>query len=117
MKTPKIIILAALIVFSFTTNAQDKKKTEEITIKTSVVCNMCKYNVEKAMAYEKGVKKSNVKVQEQTVTILFDPKKTSPEKIKKAITMAGYDADEMLADPKAYEKLDACCKKDNEVHE
>lgn len=116
MKTIKSIILATLIIFSSNIYAQDKKKREEITIKTSVVCDMCKYNVEKAMAYEKGVKKSNVIVKEQTVTVEFDPRKTSAEKIKKAITLAGYDADEMEADPKAYEKLNECCKKDKGVH-
>ncbi|MDQ3190894.1 MAG: cation transporter, partial [Bacteroidota bacterium] len=66
---------------------------------------------------EKGVKNSNVNVAEQTVTVEFDPRKTSVEKIKKAITESGYDADEMIADPKAYEKLDACCKKDNAIHD
>ncbi len=116
MKTAKNLILAALVLLSTNMYAQEKKNREEITIKTSVVCNMCKHNVEKAMSYEKGVKNSNVNVAEQTVTVEFDPRKTTVEKIKKAITESGYDADEMIAEPKAYEKLNACCKKDNEVH-
>ena len=46
------------------------------------------------------------------ITVNYNPKKTDPDKIKKAITQAGYDADDLPADLKAYDKLDACCKKD-----
>jgi hypothetical protein len=31
--------------------------------------------------------------------------------IQIAISKLGYDADSIPADPKAYEKLNACCKK------
>ena len=116
MKTLNIFFFVSLFFLVSSSYAQSKSKNEEITIKTSVVCDMCKNTVEKALAYEKGVKKSNVNVQDQKVTVVFDPRKTSVEKIKKAITMAGYDADEMVADLKAYEKLNACCKKDMGVH-
>ena len=46
-----------------------------------------------------------------TFTVYYNGKKTSLEKIKTAITKLGFDADEMKADPEAYEKLDDCCKK------
>jgi periplasmic mercuric ion binding protein len=109
-----LIIILALMAFAITAQAQ--KKTEEIIIKTSAVCNMCKNNIEKAMAYEKGVKKAELTVKTQELKVVYDPRKTSPEKIKKTISETGYDADEVPAAPKAYEKLNACCKKDNEVH-
>jgi hypothetical protein len=43
--------------------------------------------------------------------VTYKKSKTSPEKIRKAISKVGYDADDVTADPKAYSKLDACCKK------
>jgi hypothetical protein len=43
--------------------------------------------------------------------VTYNKGKTSPEKIRKAISKVGYDADNVTADPKAYSKLDACCKK------
>lgn len=92
--------------------AQDKKKTEEIKIKTSAVCDMCKNSIEKAMAYEKGVKSSDLDVASKMLTVVYLPAKTTPEKIRKAICLTGYDADEMPADAKAYERLHSCCKKD-----
>jgi periplasmic mercuric ion binding protein len=113
----KIIAITILFVsFSFTCFAQGKKKTEEISIKTSAVCGMCKSSIEKAMAYEKGVKRSSLDAKSQTLTVVFDPRKTDAVKIKKAITETGYDADDMPANPKAYDKLIACCKKDMGIH-
>jgi copper chaperone CopZ len=81
-------------------------------IKTSAVCDMCKETLEKAMAYEKGVKKSDLHVDSKILTVTFDPKKTSLDKIRVAITKTGYDADNLQADKNAYENIDPCCKKD-----
>jgi hypothetical protein len=30
--------------------------------------------------------------------------------------MVGYDADEVPANPRAYQKLNECCKKDKGIH-
>jgi copper chaperone CopZ len=98
--------------------AQKTKSVEpaEVQIKTSAVCGMCKSKIERDLSYEKGVISSNLEVQTQIVTVKYNPKKTNPEKIRKAISKTGYDADGVPANPKAYEKLDACCKKDKGVH-
>jgi mercuric ion binding protein len=110
------IITLSLISLSLGTWAQQKDSSKDgiqtIQIKTSAVCDMCKETLEKAMAYEKGVKESDLDVDSKILTVKYDPKKTSPEKIKLAITKVGYDADEMKADAKAYDNLDGCCKKD-----
>jgi len=92
--------------------AAQPKKTEEIKIKTSAVCDMCKSTLEKAMAYEKGIKKSDLDVASAVITISYNPQKTNPDKIRKAIAESGYDADEVKANTKAYNNLNACCKKD-----
>lgn len=84
----------------------------ELKINTSAVCEMCKETLEKAMAYEKGVKTANLDVKSAVLTIQYNPQKTSPEKIRKAISETGYDADNILAKPKAYNNLNPCCKKD-----
>jgi periplasmic mercuric ion binding protein len=46
-----------------------------------------------------------------TIKVTYNPKKITPEKIRVAISKLGYDADDVKADPKAYEALDGCCKK------
>lgn len=91
--------------------SQKTNKTETIKIQTSAQCDMCKHTIEKAMAYEKGVKKSTLDVPSSVLTVEYNPAKTTPDKIRKAVSETGYDADDVPANPKAYEKLDPCCKK------
>ncbi len=86
-------------------------KFETIKIKTSSQCGECKEIIEEALAFEKGVKTAELDLETKIVTVTYKKSKTSPEKIRKAISKVGYDADEVAADPKAYSKLDACCKK------
>jgi periplasmic mercuric ion binding protein len=121
MKNIKIsfrTLLAVLIFTSVTMTAysQEQKKEETITIKTSAVCNMCKERIESAMAFEKGVTEVSLNVKTKMLSVTYKTAKTNPEKLKTAVTKIGYDADDLTADPKAYEKLPACCKKGNETH-
>ncbi|MBB6612051.1 heavy-metal-associated domain-containing protein [Pontibacter sp. Tf4] len=101
------------LVSMATTHAQAQTNGQQtIKIKTSAVCDMCKTTLEKAMAYEKGVKSSSLDVDSKVLTVTFDSRKTDAAKIKKAVTETGYDADELPAQERAYNKLDDCCKKD-----
>lgn len=108
-----MLSLLAVLLINVLQAQEKNKNSETITIKTSAVCDMCKHTLEKTMAYEKGVKKSELNVESKIFTITFNPQKTNIEKIKNAINKAGYDADDSPADPKAYENLHACCKKDS----
>ena len=108
----KIIPIIALILFvALGLNAQQPRKTEEIKIKTSAQCGQCKTRIETAMAYEKGVVKSKLDVDSKVLTVTYKVGKTTPEAIRKAVAAVGYDADDVLADPKAYKSLPPCCKK------
>jgi copper chaperone CopZ len=112
MKLFKLYVIIFFSVFQTLHVAAQSKELSEVKIKTSAVCDMCKTTLEKAMAYEKGVKKSSLDVESAVLTVSFNPNKTDADKIKKAVTEAGYDADEMKANTRAYDKLNACCKKD-----
>jgi cation transport ATPase len=117
MKTIRILSIIAVVLISLPGMAQDKKKeTKEITIKSSVVCDMCKERVENDMAFEKGVKAVSVNLKTEEVTVTYRADKTDPDKLRKAVSKIGYDADDVEADPKAYAKLPACCKKDAPPH-
>ncbi|MGB3616671.1 MAG: heavy-metal-associated domain-containing protein [Catalinimonas sp.] len=106
------IILSLFLLVPAVASAQ----TEEMHIKTSAVCGMCKYNIERSLAFEKGVKTADLDVETQMLTVTYLPKKTDPDRIRRAVTGVGYDADSLPAQPRAYERLDACCKKDQPVH-
>lgn len=88
------------------------KKTQVVQIQTSAVCEMCKETLDKALLPLKGVKKVEMNEETKVLSITFNPKMIQADGIRKAISLAGYDADNVPADPKAYEKLHACCKKD-----
>lgn len=113
MTKVKMLLLSMLItLMSVSANAQTQPKNQEtVTIKTSAVCDMCKKTMEKAMAYEKGVKSSSLDVDSKVLTVVFDSRKTNADNVRKAVTETGYDADDKPAQERAYNRLDDCCKK------
>ncbi len=108
MKTKIIFSFIALLIM-FKANAQETTAT--IKIKTSATCDMCKETIEKFVAFEKGVKKITLDVDTKVATVVYNPQKTTPDKIRLAIANSGYDADDVPANKKAHDKLDDCCKK------
>ena len=104
------LMLTASIVFA------DKGKDETVKSKTSAICEMCKERIEKNLAYTKGVSDVNLNLDDKVVTITFNGKKTNSKKLKEVIMKTGYDADEVVADQKAHDKLQECCQKGNTSH-
>jgi copper chaperone CopZ len=118
MTKVKMLLLSMLIaLMSMSANAQTQGKNQEtVQIKTSAVCDMCKKTLEKAMAYEKGVKASTLDVDSKVLTVVFDSRKTNADNVRKAVTETGYDADNLPAQERAYNRLDDCCKKEAGDH-
>ena len=108
----KVFMLPLLVCMATGLLAQ----TAEVKIKTSAVCEMCKKTIERDLAFEKAVKKVTLNLDDKVVTVVYNPKKTDEQKIRFAITQIGYDADSLVADSTAYQKLPDCCKKDSEMH-
>lgn len=107
----KYAVLLGLILVFGSMNLNAQKTTETIKIKTTAQCEHCKEAMEKAMAYEKGVISSELDLETKILEVKYKSGKTNPEKIRKAISDIGYDADDVKADSKAYKNLDPCCKK------
>jgi len=119
MKTTMKTMLLAIALMIGITNisiAQDSKKIEEIKIKTSAICGMCKDRIESNIKFEKGVTFVELDNETKIATIKYRPAKTNPDKLRKAISKLGHDADDIAADQKAYDKLPVCCKKDVNPH-
>ena len=112
----KNAILTLTLLISSVIGYGSGPKLETVKIKTSAVCEMCKSTIEKKLAFTKGVTESNLNVEDKVVTVIYNPKKTDVQSIKKSISEAGYDADEVMADEKGYSKLADCCKKDAKPH-
>ncbi|SHJ03604.1 Copper chaperone CopZ [Hymenobacter daecheongensis DSM 21074] len=118
-------LFAALLLLCTAQAAQAQAKvkvkakgpaTEQLQLKTSAVCDMCKARLEKALAYEKGVQQATLDVPTQMLTVAYRPDKTSPAALRTAVQRTGYDADDQPAEPRAYDRLPDCCKKTNAIH-
>ena len=107
------LLLLLFAGFSVTGFAQAKKKMlETVTIKTPTVnCEECKDRIEQYMAREEGVTKTNVDYKRKVTKVSYFTDRTTVENIKTAIANAGYDADDVTANPESYAKLPKCCKK------
>lgn len=102
--------LALLIITSAVTAQQSDKKVA--TLKTPTVqCEKCKKRIEDYMSHEDGIIKINVDWRKKTTTVTYASNLTNIENIKTAIANAGYDADDVTANPDSYKALPICCKK------
>lgn len=119
IKTMKKIISILAIILTISTLvslAVEPPKTAELKIKTSAKCGMCKKRIERDLGVSKGIVNSNLNLDDKVVTVTYNTKKTSPEKIKEVISKIGYDADEVVANQKSHDALPGCCQKTASAH-
>jgi hypothetical protein len=111
----RILLFVLFLLFIGFADASVKPKT--LTVKTKIYCNHCSqcetcgHLFLKVLPFENGIKKVDLDEKQMLITVLYNPKSITPEKIRTAISKLGYDADDVPADKTAYEKLDGCCKK------
>lgn len=90
---------ALLMVISVNAFAQKKgAKTatvEEVTFVTNMHCKNCEKKCDANLPFEKGVKDYKADLQAKTIYFKFDSRKTSKEKLAKAIEKLGYTAEEV----------------------
>ncbi len=110
----KILISLLLLTASFTLFAQKA----ELVVKTDIACDhcaacgSCEALIAKTLYTNlKGIGNVSVDTKAETITVAYKDDKTTPDEIRKTIALAGYNADDVLADPKAYQALDGCCKR------
>ncbi|MCB0726606.1 MAG: heavy-metal-associated domain-containing protein [Ignavibacteriae bacterium] len=118
MKTKTISLLTVVLIALFLNinsvhaTANDIQHSKTITIKlNSMQCDMCVEKVTEAINSVEGVEKVSVDLDKKNATVTFNSDVTSKKAIEKAITSAGYDANNKKADPEAYDNLSGCCKK------
>jgi periplasmic mercuric ion binding protein len=114
----KILKVTLLLLGSFfiSNSAAAQKSNQKAVIKTVLNCDHCKLCETCGLKFKiellkiKGIKMYELDDEAMTFTVYYNAKKTNLQAIKLGISKLGYDADEVKADPEAYEKLDACCK-------
>ena len=107
----RIISLAALLMLYSSAGYSQLRNSEEVEIKTSAQCPMCKESIEEMLTFERGVRHALLDMETKKVTVRYNSRRTDADRLRKAITKLGYDADDMEGDSEAYANLPACCKK------
>jgi periplasmic mercuric ion binding protein len=106
-----IWILAAMTAMAFTGD-----KTIKTTFQASGNCGQCKARIEKALDV-KGVRMAEYDIATTTVTIIYNPKQISIERIHALVHEAGHDTQLGKAGDAQYNKLPDCCKyRDGKCH-
>jgi periplasmic mercuric ion binding protein len=108
MKKIKLLIVSLLCI-SVVSVAQVVKSA---TIKLPTVqCEECKEKIENYLKHEDGIQKIVVDYKRKTAKVTYLTDRINIETIKTDIANVGYDADDVTANPEAYQKLPTCCKK------
>ena len=97
-------------VFFITMIGCDDEHVNAVVNTPTIQCGMCQKTIEMGLKKVSGVTHSAVDLETKTTTVVYDMKKTDLTQIEKAISELGYQANETLADPLAYEALSGCCK-------
>ena len=109
----KLIIAAFTIAgLSSAAHAQLVKAVQTAKISTPTVgCDACKTRIETYLKRYDGVVSVNVNWRRKETTVKYITDRTNIEEIKTAIANAGYDADDVPANPESYKRLPQTCKK------
>lgn len=107
MKKLKIAFFSLFICAGLGLTAQTT--TSKIPVNGN--CGMCKSKIEKA-AKSTGATYAAWDVDGKSLTVTYDAKKNSEEKIQNAVAAAGYDTRDVKATDKAYTSLEGCCQYD-----
>lgn len=111
-------LLLSLVAFCFiaiTASAQQKAMLTAKISTPTVQCEMCKKTIEDLLKRYDGVLSVNVKLNKDSskreVVVKYLTDRINEETLKAAIANAGYDANEIAANPESYKALPKCCKK------
>ena len=110
MKKIIMIILTGLILGLMACNKGEAKQAN-IAL-TTMQCGMCESTIENGMVKVNGITKFDVDMAAKTGHVTYNASVINLAGIEKAVSALGYQANETLADPVAYEALPGCCKVD-----
>lgn len=101
-------LLFLLSINSSSVLAQANASDTTLSIKVQGLCSMCKERIETA-AKGRGVSKAEWDENTKLLSLSFNPKSTSLDKIENRIVAAGHDLDHKKANDAVYASLPACC--------
>ena len=88
----KYLLMMVLPIITMTAAAQKTQTTDTLLVTTTpqMHCANCEKKIKSNIRFVKGVKKIETSVPQQTVTIIYDPRKSTYQDIAKAFERIGY---------------------------
>src|SRR5690349_9259432 len=109
MKVIRYISLWIFIFYATSTFAQNALTDTTVSFKVYGACEgRCKARIESAVQ-GKGIQSDVWNVDSKMLTVVYDPSKTSLEKIQTHILDTGHDLDDKKAKEEVYNTLPSCC--------
>lgn len=101
-----VIMLAAL---TLSASAKSDNDTLIVTTTPQMHCANCENKIKEGLRFEKGVRDIITSVDDQTVTIVYNPKKTDKDKLEAAFPKFGYKARELKTGEKVVRDMSEHC--------
>ncbi|MCM1076584.1 MAG: cation transporter [Bacteroides sp.] len=106
----KRIITFALMLMTLTiclSAKEPSQSTAVFNVESKMSCQNCENKIKSNLRFEKGIKSIDTSLAEQTVKVVYNPKKTNVEEIKKGFAKIGYRATEAKTSDDSQNKADA----------
>jgi len=109
MKSIKIIFLFAMLLGASVTSSAQGKTPVTTSFWVAGVCEMCKERIERALDVP-GVRSVSYELDAHQVTVVYQPKKITEDKLHNLLNAAGHDTSRSMASEEAYQTVHDCCK-------
>ena len=104
MKSIKPLFLIFFVLFSFVSNAQNKK----ISFLVNGMCSMCEERIENALDI-KGISFASWNQETKMCNVTYNTKMVSEKEIHQLLAKIGHDTQQCKASDEAYNSLHHCC--------
>ena len=111
MRDKNFIVAFVIAGFSVSGFSQVKPMLTAKIKTPNALCEFCKKRIETYLKRYDGVVDVNVNYRKAESTVKYLTARINIEEIKTAIANAGYDADDVSANPDSYNRLPKTCKK------
>lgn len=91
----KRLLTLALLLMTLTlcmSAKETSQATAVFTVSPKMSCQNCENKIKSNLRFEKGIKSIDTSLTEQTVKVVYNPKKTNVESIQKGFAKIGYTA-------------------------
>jgi len=111
----RISLLIAIGFSLFFVKTISAQKTITTKIQTKIYCSHCSQCETCGVRFDTELYKltgiKNFTLTDNVITVSFNPKKITIDKIRECIANCGYDADDVKATESGLKSLDDCCRK------